>query len=87
MPKIQKNKIEQWTKIFIYRELKFLLTVEGKSDTGNSRKIISCNRNLTHSVTAWLLKARGSTIDLGKRHVRAELKDMWELKKIVVPCG
>ena len=60
---------------------KFLLTVEGKSDTGDSKKIISCNRNLTHSVTVWLLKARGSTFDLSKGHARAKLL------KIVVPCG
>ena len=61
--------------------VKFRLTVENKSDTGDWIKTISCNRNLTYSVTAWLLKARGSTIDLSKRHVRAKLQ------KIVVPCG
>ena len=53
--------------------VKFRLTVENKSDTGNWKKTISCNRNLTHSVTVWLLKARGSTIDLSKRHVRNKL--------------
>ena len=58
--------------------VKFRLTVENKSDTGDWKKIISCNRNLTHS-GYWRLEAPPLT----------SIKDMSELNytKIEVPCG